>query len=770
MKVNQTLAIHFCIGILFFIATAPSYAASGSASDASKLPLTAYTTDPSLNLPGGPLERLMQLAREAGRIRVSVGLRFQMRPPHTLSHQASASQANSLRNIQNEVTRRVFGTQTNPETYHLHIIPVSSMLVDDVQLRTLLSAPYVESVTLDAPLYPLLNKSSAIINADQVWKAGVRGQGKTIAIIDTGVQKGHPMVLGKIVSEACYSAKTSGLESSCPGGVSESVEVNSGVECNRPDCNHGTHVAAIAAGSYYNKLASSGIARGSNIVSVNVLSYIVGNNNVTIQWIDLAKALERVYDIRNTYDIAAVNMSIGDRKKHVVPCDDYKPNPDVDLVKIIDMLRDVGIISVIATGNQGDDGGIDYPACVSPAIRVGSSNGLAISNGMTDDVVSYFSDHSKEVDLLAPGLDILSASTTPDKDRLRIDSGTSMAAPHVAGAIALLGSARLSVTSEEAVHALKCTGKPVTKRLKGGQFIAQGFETPRIDVLAAYLFLVGKTKHSTYLSFGEDYDLQNLSFFRGVWTRGGGVLRSTISSSVGNYHDQQAAIFTPCTPRDATISVRFREKSSFESTFLYSDVIIKYRALTNLTGGPDWLYHEIDGNSLYYREGDLLGDGRNIGIVVADGVGCSLDFETLKFQFHTFRIDVRGNRHNIYFDEELLCSFIDDRYAHGSIVIGTAAGYQYLSPFSVEFDFDYFNVVDVSGSPSGSPAIGNSQRPGLARKAWVINRAQEHRSTYVARRSADTRVRGGGSSFARGGGIPCNILRRDWGGCRMRWP
>lgn len=677
----------------------------------------------------------MQLAHEKGRIRVSVGLRFQMRPSHRLSPRASASQADSLRNIQNEVTRRVFGTPTNPETYHLHIVPVSSMLVDDTQLLKLLSAPYVESVTLDAPLYPLLNKSSAIINADQVWKAGARGQGKTIAIIDTGVQKGHPMVLGKIVSEACYSANTPGYESTCPGGVSETVEVDSGVECNRLKCDHGTHVAGIAAGSYYNKLLSSGIALGSNIVSINVSSF-VGKDGISFQWIDVAKALQRIYEIRDEYQIYSINMSLGDLEKHMVPCDDYRPEPGTDLAGIIDLLKDVGIATVVATGNQGEDGGVEYPACISRVIRVGSSNGLAISNGMTQDVVSYFSNHSKEVDLLAPGLDILSASTKSEENRLTIKKGTSMAAPHVAGAIALLGSAKASITSEEAVHALKCTGKPVTKRFKGGQFIAQGFETPRIDVWAAYLFLVGKTKYSTYLSFGEDYDLENLQFFRGVWTRSGGILKSTISSPVGHHHDQQAAIFTPCTPRDANIAIRFRERSSFEDAFLYSDVVIRYRARTKLRGGPDWLYQEIDGYSVGYREGDLLGDGRNMGFVVADGVGCSRDFETPRYQFHTLRIDVRGSRHNIYFDGEFLCSFTDNRYAHGVVVIGTAGGYHYLKPFSIDFDFDYINVVDVSGSTSRSSDVGQAQKPRVERKSRISNGDLSDRPTYAERGSA----------------------------------
>ena len=75
--------------------------------------------------------------------------------------------------------------------------------------------------------------------------------GQTIAVLDTGVDKRHPFLSGKIVSEACYSTTNVGsqVSSVCPGGVQESTAPGSGVPCDLSisGCYHGTHVAGAWA-------------------------------------------------------------------------------------------------------------------------------------------------------------------------------------------------------------------------------------------------------------------------------------------------------------------------------------------------------------------------------------------------------------------------------------------------------------------------------------------------------------------------------------------
>ena len=92
----------------------------------------------------------------------------------------------------------------------------------------------------------------------------------------------------------------------------------------------------------------------------------------------------------------------------------------------IDNLLAVGIATVIASGNASFTTGVSSPACISTAVTVGSTTKW--------DVVSSFSNSGNPVDLLAPGSDIKSsvASSTTAFD---FKSGTSMATPHVAGAL-----------------------------------------------------------------------------------------------------------------------------------------------------------------------------------------------------------------------------------------------------------------------------------------------------------------------------------------------
>lgn len=80
---------------------------------------------------------------------------------------------------------------------------------------------------------------------------GLFGVGQTVAILDTGVEKTHPFLMGKVVSEACYSTNNADLSSErpvCPGGVTNSTAPGSGVNCAISGCDHGTHVAGIVGG------------------------------------------------------------------------------------------------------------------------------------------------------------------------------------------------------------------------------------------------------------------------------------------------------------------------------------------------------------------------------------------------------------------------------------------------------------------------------------------------------------------------------------------
>src|SRR6266511_2861716 len=86
------------------------------------------------------------------------------------------------------------------------------------------------------------------------------------AALDSGVDKNHPWLSGKVVSEACYSTNSQSESSSsvCPGGVAESTDPDSGVPCTViggvENCGHGTHIAGIAAGR-------AGVAYAANVIA-----------------------------------------------------------------------------------------------------------------------------------------------------------------------------------------------------------------------------------------------------------------------------------------------------------------------------------------------------------------------------------------------------------------------------------------------------------------------------------------------------------------------
>jgi hypothetical protein len=182
--------------------------------------------------------------------------------------------------------------------------------------------------------------------------------------------------------------------------------------------------------------------------------------------------LERVATVASQRRIAAANMSLGGDLS-TTPCDSDPLKPSID------NLRSLGVASVAASGNSVSGSALTTPACISSAVSVGSSSD-------TDDV-SFFSDIAPFLSLLAPGENVNSSVPGGGYD---VFSGTSMAAPHVAGAFALLRQAVPSLTVSTGLNALQQTGLPITDT----RFIfGQGVTTPRIRIFQALASLIPVT-------------------------------------------------------------------------------------------------------------------------------------------------------------------------------------------------------------------------------------------------------------------------------------
>jgi uncharacterized repeat protein (TIGR01451 family) len=354
-------------------------------------------------------------------------------------------------------------------------VPQMALTVSSIEaLQALYADPSVITVHEDTAVPPALFQSVSKIRATEAHALLFKGQGQSIAILDTGVDKSHQKLAGKVVSEACYSTNNSAQQSSslCPGGVPSSIAVGSGVNCPAgvTQCDHGTHVAGIA----------SAIAPSATLIAIQVFSRYTDSatstpcadanrtspctrSNVS----DLIAAMNRVYALRTTYNIAAVNMSLGGGE--------FAATCDTDPRKTsIDLLRAAGIAAVIAAGNKDYTNAMSAPACISTAISVAATNDF--------DKVASFSNLSGITTVFAPGDNIYSAvpgTATQPK------SGTSMSAPHVAGAIAVLKQINPAMSVNALVSLLATNGPLVTDQRTGG-FISKR----RLDVYEAMCDLI----------------------------------------------------------------------------------------------------------------------------------------------------------------------------------------------------------------------------------------------------------------------------------------
>jgi subtilisin family serine protease len=357
--------------------------------------------------------------------------------------------------------------------------PYLALDVSDAALATLQGlGSDVARVIPDRIVRPVLAESVPLIQGDQAWTAGYDGTGTVIAVLDLGVDRTHPFLAGKVVSEACYSSTVAGTSQTfCPNGLDEQIGPGAAAPCPLSDCFHGTHVAGIAAGNGAGAgQPFSGVAKGAQLIAIQVFSRIT--NPTSCGGVapcaggytsDVLAGLERVYALSSQYNIASVNMSLGS-DLFAANCDGepYKP--------LIDNLRSVGIATVVASGNSFSGSAISSPACISSAVSVGSTT-------KTDDV-SWFSNIAPFLSLLAPGDGI--NSSVPG-GTFAVFSGTSMAAPHVAGAWAVAKQAIPGASVTTILQALQQTGKPVTdSRL----FFGGGAVVPRINLFEAIASLV----------------------------------------------------------------------------------------------------------------------------------------------------------------------------------------------------------------------------------------------------------------------------------------
>ncbi|MEE2527388.1 S8 family serine peptidase, partial [Hyphobacterium sp. HN65] len=353
--------------------------------------------------------------------------------------------------------------------YVFEYSPYFSAALTPDEIVALIEDPRVVSIAEVPVLEAQLPRSTTAINVAGEWSDGFEGSGMAVAVLDTGFDMDHPFIRDRITVSGCFSNPPIGLGNSrCAlSGPNAGYYGDSG---------HGTHVASTAAGGQ--NFAALGttfdsVAPLANIWAIQVFSDLYGYNGPRALLDDQKAALQAILDnldLDPTAELAAVNMSLGGGRYF-----GFCPGDHIE--DEIQLLRNVGVAVVIASGNEEYRDSVASPACIDAAITVGAT-------GFDSQVASY-SNIGPQVDLLAPGgdfsdntscNDLITAAWPPDvsnpyycyADGFGTLQGTSMAAPHVAGAIAVLRSRFPAASVDNLEAALETTGTAITDTRIGG--------------------------------------------------------------------------------------------------------------------------------------------------------------------------------------------------------------------------------------------------------------------------------------------------------------
>ncbi|SBT50858.1 type VII secretion-associated serine protease mycosin [Micromonospora auratinigra] len=250
------------------------------------------------------------------------------------------------------------------------------------------------------------------------------GTGVTVAVIDSGVDRTHPQLAGRVLDGADF------LD---PGG-----------DGTRDCAGHGTGVASIIAATARPGVAFHGLAPGARILPVRVSEQQVvegRESGRTVGAADFARAIRWAVD----HDADVLNLSV------VL----YADNPAVRAAIADAVRRDVVVVA--AVGNLHDSGDPrPYPAAYDGVLGVGAIG--------ADGTRSPFSQTGPYVDLVAPGGDVLMAA--PGQGHRRAE-GTSYAAPFVAGTAALLRQYRPELSAAEVARRIVASADPAPGRGDG---------------------------------------------------------------------------------------------------------------------------------------------------------------------------------------------------------------------------------------------------------------------------------------------------------------
>src|SRR5712692_661533 len=428
------------------------------------LAVCASAVSPEMSKADPALLRALQSGQSA--IRVIVGLRdgtvspraLLARPDPAGEDERRAGRIAAQQKLVSAIAKEQFSASDEYESFSM-VAGVASA----EGVRALAARSDVDWIVLDGKRYLAASLApQQLIHSDSANALGFRGSGATVAILDTGVDTqvvgGGSFPNGKVV-----------------GGFNPTEPGSPPFDCE----GHGTSVASIVAGS-------TGVAPDAKIVAVKVFPACEGFTFDSI----ILSGLDFVITNRSKFGITAANMSLGASptgdNSSVGFCDTFSPQFSAP----IDAATAAGIVVTVAAGNSALSNQISSPGCVTSAVSVGAVYPLASSGfnwGLCSDTAilpgtpTCFSNSNTNLTLLAPGA-FWSVPTAGGE--IISFSGTSAAAPAVAGVVALVRAARPTLSASTTVSLLRATGRPILDK-------RNNVVTPLVDALAAVQFAPG---------------------------------------------------------------------------------------------------------------------------------------------------------------------------------------------------------------------------------------------------------------------------------------
>ncbi len=310
--------------------------------------------------------------------------------------------------------------------------PALKVTLDPVTLVDPITPPNDLSKTLNDPMLGE-QYSMKTMNIEEAWKINSGNPKIKIAILDTGIDLNHPDLKDKIVAGRNIADPT------------------------KPpldDNGHGTHCAGIAAATSNNNEGGIGVGGKCSIMPVKILNFGSGTDDIISEGI--------VWAADNGANV--MSMSIGIYRSS-------KPIEDA-----LKYALDKGVSISASAGNNNQEYLIHLPSTYPGVIEVASTD--------DKDAKSSFSNFGKKITVAAPGTAILSTLPTYDVGKKSLNygklSGTSMAAPHVAGLIGLILSQKPNLKPSEVTKVLETTSTDL-----GDKGWDKFYGAGRVDALAA---------------------------------------------------------------------------------------------------------------------------------------------------------------------------------------------------------------------------------------------------------------------------------------------